>query len=473
MFTQLISKFPVALKQSMVYGLSIALMKSISLIMLPITAYYLQPMQFGQLELLSSIAIVCSVLVGLGLENTLFRFAGTQEDPEENSQGAAVVLTLALIVGGLAMCAGWLIAPKIIANISVELSVLQLRLMLIVVSLEGAIAIPLAWFRMQQRVLTFFLATILRTIAQAIMIVVFLHLGFGVSGVLVASLIAAVLQAAILSAMMINEVGIVFKLNQFKQFLSYSLPIVGSGFIAFSLAGFDRWLLAAQHSLTDVAIYGVAAKFALATALLVQPFGMWWLPKRFSLLKEPAGVIKVAHGIMIGIIVVMTVAVMVSFIAPFLIHSLLAPAYHPAIQYVLWLVLAMAFKEIAELVNIGCFYGQSTYQQLAINLICAAIGLTIMWLGIEKWGIWAVVIALNIAYVSKALLFYIASQHNLPLPYHQTKILGIIICATALITLSQYIPMSFIGWSVSMLALSGVFVTTLKHDLLSLNLRLG
>jgi len=481
--------FPAAIKQSMIYGLSIALMKSVSLIMLPITAFYLQPQQFGQLELLTSIGIVCSILVGLGLENTLFRYAGvnsdTDQDPDStansaanskrnsdcigNKKSAATILIMALIAGSIALGIGWFVAPIIIANIAVDISVGQLQTIFVVISLEGAVAIPLAWFRMQERVLTFFLATSLRTITQAVLIVIFLQLQYGVNGVLAACLIAATIQAFILSTMMLKEVGLVCNLKHCVRYLKYSLPIVGSGFIAFSLAGFDRWLLAAQSSLTDVAIYGIAAKFALATVLLVQPFGMWWLPKRFVVLKQNLGIAKAAHYIMIGIIVVMAIAVVVSFVAPFLIHWLLAPQYHGAIDYVLWLVLAMAFKEISELVNIGCFYDKSTYQQLVVNLVCAFIGLSIMWVGITHWGIWAVVIALNVAYFTKAVLFYMVSQRNLPLPYDSLKLAMVIVLAISLMGLSQYVPMSWSGWSMSMVVLLVALITTIKRDLLSLN----
>ena len=467
------SLFPQAIRHTLIYGISIALMKSVSLLMLPITAFYLRPEQFGQLELLTSIGIICSILVGLGLENTLFRFAGTETDLNKKKQSAANILILSLLTGMVALAIGWVVAPSFVELTSADITVSQLRIVLVVISLEGAIAIPLAWFRMQEKVLLFFLATTLRTVIQAGLIVLFLAMQYQVTGVLVACLIAAGLQAFILSLMMLKQVGLHFKLIKCSEYLSYSVPIVGSGFIAFSLAGFDRWMLADMRSLTDVAIYGVAAKFALATVLLVQPFGMWWLPKRFAVLKQQQGILKVTHYITVGISVVMSIAVLVSFVAPFLIHLLLPSEYHQAMTYVLWLVLAMAFREISELVNIGCFFGDSTSEQFYINLTCAVIGLSIMWFGITQMGIWAVVIALNVAYASKAILFYLVSQRNLPLPYALSKLTMVISLGVTLIILSQYIPSSWGGWIISILALIAALAITVKQDLLSLNKAFG
>jgi len=224
--------------------------------------------------------------------------------------------------------------------------------------------------------------------------------------------------------------------------------------------------------LSDVAIYGIAAKFAIATVLLVQPFGMWWQPKRLAVLKQSNGNKQAAHYISIGIMVVMAVAVIVSCVSPFLIHWLLAPSYHQAIDYVLWLVLAMAFKEIGELVNIGCFTGDSTITQLVINTICAALGLTTMWLGMEQWGIIAVVVALNVAYLTKALLFFGVSQRLLPLPYDKTTLVLIIAFGITLVGLSQYIPTNIEGLLSAMAAIAALFFT-LKKDVVKLNRHLG
>ena len=114
MISYLTSLFPQAIRHTFIYGASIVLMKSVSLLMLPITAFYLRPEQFGQLELLTSIAMICSILVGLGLENTLFRYAGTNVDFDKKKQIAANILILSLLTGTLALAIGWYLAPSFI-----------------------------------------------------------------------------------------------------------------------------------------------------------------------------------------------------------------------------------------------------------------------------------------------------------------------------------------------------------------------
>lgn len=68
-----------AVKNVLLYGVSIALMKGISLIMLPFITHYLSQDAFGRLEVLLSIAAFGSVIVSMGLMDALYRFAGSHK----------------------------------------------------------------------------------------------------------------------------------------------------------------------------------------------------------------------------------------------------------------------------------------------------------------------------------------------------------------------------------------------------------
>jgi O-antigen/teichoic acid export membrane protein len=55
------------LHQSLYFALGIVIMKSVSMIMLPIVTRYLPPATFGELELLLSISNFVTLLMGFGL----------------------------------------------------------------------------------------------------------------------------------------------------------------------------------------------------------------------------------------------------------------------------------------------------------------------------------------------------------------------------------------------------------------------
>lgn len=410
-------RLPDALKQTLLYGSSIALMKGVSLLMLPFIAHHLSTAAFGRLEVISTLAVIGSVLVGMGLEHTLFRFAGASGEPEQRNKIAAEIFSLALFIGVAAWLIGWRASESIVNWMPGNPSTYELRLVISVLALEGCIAIPLGWLRMRNQAGQFFFATTGRALTQAILVVILLGFGRGVEGVLEAGLIAAVVQALALSYLHIRDTGCRFNPNTGFQVLIYSLPLVGSGLVAFALNGLDRWILAEYASLSDVAQFGVAAKFSLAVVLLLQPFGMWWTPRRFEVLNAPDGRQMVANFVALGITLSLIIAVLVGLSAPLLIGYLMPASYAMSTQYVVALVLVMLFREMADLVNLGCFIGKTTGLQLVINTIGASVGIAGMFWLAPVYGVWGVIIALVLAQTVRLILFFVVSQHLLPLPY--------------------------------------------------------
>ena len=410
-------KLPDALKQALLYGSSIALMKGISLLMLPYVAHHMSTQDFGRLEIISTIAIIASVLIGMGLDHTLFRFAGVCDDRHERKRLGAEIYGLALIIGLGAWLLGWQGAPLLASAMNGGASTYELRLMLSILALEGCISIPLAWLRMHNQARCFFLATSGRALTQALLVVVLLKAERGVAGMLEAGLIAAVLQALVLSYLQIRSTGLGLSRQTSWQALIYSLPLTGSGLVAFTLNGFDRWVLAQHSSLDDVALFSVAAKFALPVVLLLQPFSMWWTPRRFAILKGDNGHERAANFIAFGLTLALIVGVLVGLCAPLLIHWLMPASYANSSLYVIGLVAVFLLKEMTELVNLGCLSGETTGIQLFINTTAASLGLIVMLAWAPSYGVWGVIAALLCAQTLRLILFFKISQRLLPLPY--------------------------------------------------------
>ncbi|OEF55479.1 oligosaccharide translocase [Enterovibrio norvegicus] len=451
------------MKQTLLYGSSIALMKGISLLMLPFITHHLPQAEFGKLEIVSSIAALGSILVGLGLEDALYRFVGGQNDANERKRMAARIFTLTLIVGAFVVPAGWMLAAWLDAHVPGGLSTYQLRLVLLMLALEGCIAVPLGWLRMQNRATAFFTVAVGRALFHAGLTVVMLLMGRGIDGVLEAGVIAAVMQAIILTALQLKDTGFGFSKDVAKQSLIYSLPIMASGLMAFSLNGLDRWVLADVASLEDVAQFGVAAKFALAVVLLLQPFGMWWMPKRFDILYGQNGRENATRYTNYGLTLGMIIAVVVAFSAPVAIHFLLPESYMMAAQFTALLIAAALFKEIAELINLGSYAGETSYAQLAINAISAVVAFATLWLWGAEYGVFGILAALAFTQGLRMIMFFCVSQHLYYLPYPVFSLLVMLTFSLVWLSISQF------EWSlftrIVLTALAPMSVFMLAHKL--------
>lgn len=456
-------KIPLFIQHTVIYGVSITLMRSVSLLMLPITAHYLSMDEFGILELLSTIAILGSVVVGLGLEDALFRFAGHCKSLPEKKRVAANIFTLTLIIGVLVSLLIYPLSHVIVAFIPGQPSVYAVQLVLMILALEGIIAVPLGWLRMRDKAVVFFLLTTGRTLLQAVFVCLFLVAGKGVEGVLQAGLIAALAQAIGLCYFQIKDTGFHINLKRSKKVIVYSIPLVGSGLLAFGLNGFDRVVIAELISLEQVALYSVAAKFSIAITILMQPFGMWWMPKRFTILNESAGEEKFLYFSVMGITLVILLMLTMGILSPLVLSYIMPEEYMAAIHYLLGLLIVVALKELTEFINIGCLRGDRTYTQLWINLSVTVIAVVAIIISVKQYQVWGVIGSLIVAHSLRLALFYIYSQKNIYLTYPLKKIILLFFSAIALLLIITADNNSFINILLT-LSLSG-FISLLIYQL--------
>lgn len=445
------------------YGLSIGLMKGLSLIMLPIVSRYLTPEQMGQLELLTTLAIFVSLFVAAGLEDCLFRFAKCKADEKSVS---ASFYGWSLTFGSLFYLVAWFSAPTAAALIGNGISALQLKIIWAGIALEGAITLPLALMRMRGLAGLFFSFVIGRTFFQAGMTLYLLSQSASVTSILIASLSATVLQACALALWQKRAAGIQPRLKELRPIGIYGLPLLGSGLCLFALNGVDRWAIAHFDTLTALGLYSVGAKFALATVLLMQPFGMWWRPQRFARLDQSPR--DCSRILMTGLLLLAIVSASVICFAPVLMQWLMPENYSAAITMAIAIALMFTLREAAEIMNLGVLSKNNTVTLLKINLSSAVLGLIICMAATARFGVWGCIFALIGIQFVRTLLILIASQRTAPLQLPASTLAclftGLISCAFVASTFAP--PVTFysqLSLFVLFLFTSGAFMALFVH----------
>jgi len=296
-----------------------------------------------------------------------------------------------------------------------------------------AINIPLTWFRMQDRSVEFFAVSLLMAVIQAFGSYTLLVMGYGLMSIILSGVLASLLTSMYLLTRLLNELKTMWRPKMFRHLARYGWPFVLSGMAGFLLAGADRWLLAEVISLELVASYAIAAKFAFVPVMLLQPYSLWWYPKRFNLLDGEENLTKNAKYAMLGAIYAVLLCGATGLLAPFIIRLMTPEAYHSAIEYLPWFLTAIAMKLCSEYLNIGCFIGKRSYQQMVIEIISSLVGLTLMLILVSSYGVTGVLLALNTAYFLRLVLFFVISQQRLYLPYKLAPLgTSVIMCAVLL-----------------------------------------
>ncbi|MCD9519671.1 lipopolysaccharide biosynthesis protein [Photobacterium phosphoreum] len=429
------------LKNIILYSTSIVLMKGVSLIMLPYIATHLSQSELGRLEILVTISVIISIIFGLSLHEALYRFSGTAKKSQQ-PQITADIFIISMIMAAIALPIIWLICPLLSQLSQLQTSTLELKLLLLPLAFEAVTMVVLSALRMQEKALLFFYITTGRALFHALLTMIVLHYGFGVQAVILAGFISAMLQVVVIIYLQYQTnkkacINYHININTTHKYFTYCLPLMFSGLIIFGLNGLERWFLIFYVSFNDVALYAVAFKFALILVLLMQPFGMWWMPKRFEYLSNN-GVNTTTQITHISIVLLCSLTICVCYFSPVFIDWFMPETYHAAKDIVVVLVLIFAIKELNELINMGALIKQETKKLLVINCLATVVGVTLIIVLTPEYKVNGVLSALMVAQSIRTLSTYWLSQRCFHFPFALNKIAVLFTISAISIGLSQF-----------------------------------
>ncbi|PCJ96220.1 MAG: hypothetical protein COA45_11365 [Zetaproteobacteria bacterium] len=423
--TSVFDLIPLSLRQSVLYALALFFSKGIGFLMIPVFTHFLEPADYGRLDILQTLADLLSIVLIMGLSDTLFKFYGEARSEEEKVRVAANIFGMALFICAASTIILQLCAPMLQTILPGDVTIWQTRFILISLSVSACLLIPLCWHRMKDRAGQYFILSTARVMIQALLSALFLYAGFGVTGVMAAGALAALICSIKVSYDFIRDYGAAFDFRYWRKFFLYGSPLILTGLAGFILGSFDRWILAEAAGPEVMAKYALAAKFGLLTALLVQPFELWWNPKRFEVLNNNNGPEICAKNISTGLVIVALSILCISTGAPLAITVMTPNTYHDAIIYVPFLSTLAGIHAATLLMNIGIYNVKITKWPAIIDMSAAGIALAGYLILIPLFAAWGAISATAIALTLRFTATLILSQRIAPLPYEGVVLSGL------------------------------------------------
>lgn len=410
-----------ALGQGLLYAAAIAVAKGVAFAMVPVFTHHLAPSDYGRLDVLQTLADLLSVVVGLGLADLLYRRAGGADGEQNRRRAAARIFTLALLSGAVFLVAGQVAAPLLAHLLPGGVAVLEVRLILVSLSFSAVILVALAWLRMRQAAWLYFIASAGRAVLQAGLALAALALGYGVAGVLGAGMAACLALVVLLALLQTRSTGLSrvqnFGLADLRPDAAYCGPLLLAGMAAFVLGSFDRWVLAAVSGTESVAVYAVAAKYALIVAVAMQPFELWWLARRFELLKAAGGERIVVSRASSGVLLAGLCTLGMAALGPIAIRLMTPADYHMATDLLAPLALAAGLHACGILLNLGLYAGRTTWRAFRLEGAMAAIALIAYFTLIPLFGSWGAAWATLGVQALRLVCIVVLAQRERRLPY--------------------------------------------------------
>ncbi len=440
-------------KNSLIYVFGRALTQAVGFLMIPVYTRFIDPGNYGAMELIGILAGIVSMIISLGVGDSMSRYyyacsesLGRREVVSTIIIGFGVI-ALPVILASLALAG---LVSRVVMEDPHYRFFLQIAIVTVWFGMFSEIAFT--YLRMLYLARTFVLLTTLQLIVALslnIWFVVFERLG--IRGIFYSNLIVQALTGLSLTVWILRRVGLHLSLPLLRDLLRFGVPLVPSrialmlGFV--SNRFFMRWMGPADPlaALTMVGLYSLGHKFGIVIDRFVNaPFNSFWGPRRMELL------LKGDTGVRRTVARICTYATFVSLYGALGIcagiESLIAivaeATYHAAYTVVPFITLTFVFMGLERHFSTGIIYTRRTLWSTGITLFSLVVILVWNYVFVPINGLLGAATSNLAGGVVRVVLFFVVSQRLYPLPFELGRMLLLFTAAFALYGGCQFINLS-------------------------------
>jgi len=428
------------ISHSKIYLAGNILQRCVSFVMLPIYTRFLTPADYGTLELLSMVLDFVGIILGLRIGQAIFRYYAEYENKKDRNEiiSTALWLVAALNVLGILLIAlaANPLATMVFGNTGQVRNLLLFSLTLL---MQGFFEIPLSYIRAQQRpglFVSFSIAKLILQLGLNILFIVYMKLH--VEGVIYSAIISSFLMGSTLGFYALKNCGICFSIKKARQLVSFSLPLIATGIIAFYITFGDRYFLQLYGGgLTEVGVYSLGYKFGfLLMFLVVGPFASIWDSEKYNIAKEENAKEAFQNIFIIYSTVVILACMVISLYVKDLLHVMSGPEFWGAAKIVPVVLGGYLANALLQYVSFGILLHNKTIEMTYGTLIAAAvISIGYVFL-IPRYGGMGAAWATLFAFVSRTCWVYWRARrlYNMELRWKSVGILiglwgGVSVCS--------------------------------------------
>lgn len=407
------------LKHAAVYALGELLVMAGGFVLLPIYARRLTVDEFGLLEVLERLAEVAAVcLLARGIP--LAMFTHYKQSPDDigrrRAVGAGLLLALMAAFVGAGLLA--LAAPWVGALVALDRPLL-LWAAVVAVLIDGLTVVVQAanQARLQSRFfVTVAFAQFLTKVGLCLLFVV--GFGWGVEGVILASLVRAVIFAAALGFGEWRQGALWPDRQTLRAMTSFAWPFLPTGLCFFVLNSGDRFFLVRHGGPGEVGVYGLGYRLALLVGLFsLTPLNRVWSARLYDA-AEDADASRLFGQMATRILgAYLFVGLALCLFQDEVIRVFAGENFSKATDIVAPVVLAYWFQAASVLMEAVFYVRRQTGLKSWIALASTLVMLLCYAILIPPYGAWGAALATLIGFVFHAGLTWGVAQRVFPVHY--------------------------------------------------------
>jgi O-antigen/teichoic acid export membrane protein len=427
-----------------IYAIAGASQQALSFVLLPVYTRFIDPVDYGVLELLTALSAVLFGTLAIGIPSAIVKcYHRDCETPEEQA---------ALLTMGLALAAPGLIGGALLLSLFAE-DVSQLVLGLDtgatfvrLVAANGALswltAIVLSALRAQERALAFSTLSVTQVgTALLLNLTLVAYYDAGVTGIFWGNLCSNVLALPI--GLLVTHRSTRWTLvghlaRPLARFGLLLVPVVVAGW-AMNMS--DRYVIRLFNDLSDVAVYGVGYKFGMIVeVMIVFPFQLAWPAISFSLSHREGHRTTYANALTYLVMVLAYLVIALTFSTRIGLEAVVGEAYRDAYRVVPLVALAYAFNGIQYCVAPGIHIAEKTRLLTLTTVAGAVLNLGLNFLLIPSWGMMGAAWATAGSFLLVAVVTGGIAQRFYHVDYDYRRLAKILGCALLVAAIGVQIP---------------------------------
>ena len=418
------------LENSLIYGLSKAFTRGVSLLLLPFYTRVFAPGDYGLIDLLNIAASLVSLTVALEISQGVARQYVDAADGDERSLYVSTGLGFTLAMNGLFVVGAWALAAPISRHVLDAPGATDVfRIAALSFMANGLFYFMQSQLRWQQKAKGYALASAVFTLVSVgctfLAIVAF---GAGVAGVFFGTLAGAIVGSAVAWCFARDSYRLAFDFAKLAEMLRFSGPLVPSSLAVFVTLYIDRIAIKEMLTLHDLGLYGVGYRFASVVGLLLIGFQASLTPLILERYRDPATPAALAKILRLFLVIAMALVLGLSVFASELLMVFTTPTYYPAASVIPLLALSLLISEMYIFAP-GLSIARKTQLFPVINGAAAAANVGLTRTLIPRLGLLGAAIAMLASALLQFTLHMTFSQRHYFVPHRWGSIVAAICSA--------------------------------------------
>jgi O-antigen/teichoic acid export membrane protein len=431
----MISKF---IKDSAIYTFGTVLTRGIAIIMVPIYTRFLNPSEYGLIDILAIFANLINVSIALEINQGFGRhFSETSNEIDKKLYSSTafwfvfIVYTTFLIISMLLssqLC--YLIIGTQFSNSIFQIALLSIWSGGLFLFLQN----QLRWYLLPKKFIT--ASVTFTSFSYGITIILMVAFKIGVVAVFWGSLVSYVLAGLLSWFYSKNNYRFLFDWEKLKEMLRFSIPLVPASFGTILLLYTDRIAIKNLLTLNEVGIFGIAYRFAAIISLVLSGFQIALAPliyQNYKMAETPKEVEKIFR---VFTFIILIFIMFLSIFSKELLEIITTPAYFRANEIIPIICFATLFFSM-NIFTPGLPIAKKTKKIAAINISMGLLNIILNYLLIPIWGIIGSSISTLFCSILIFLLNMIYSQKYYYIPHKWEKIIFAFLIVSMLIILTR------------------------------------